>query len=127
MSDDRKDRTLIWVGWIVFATVITVMAIYLVSVGLDKADKVASGAALIVGLLALGAPYLLPPKAPPPREATAVIIKNTGAANAGPGSEVVTGLRASASLLGGGSITVSGTGDATASDGGRAVTGGEFI
>jgi hypothetical protein len=39
---------------------------YLVMVGLDDADKISSAGAFVVALLALVAPYLLPPPSPQP-------------------------------------------------------------
>jgi hypothetical protein len=65
-----RRRLLIWMGRAVFAGIIAGLVIYLVSVGLDKADKIASSVGVVIALLALGAPYLLrtqePPKVPEP-------------------------------------------------------------
>ena len=56
----RGGSRLAWAGRAVFGLVIVGLVTYLVVVGLDKADKIASGISLIVALCALAAPYLLP-------------------------------------------------------------------
>jgi hypothetical protein len=54
--------TSVWTGRVVALAIIAALSIYLISVGLDRADKIASGLGVIVAILALFAPYLLPPK-----------------------------------------------------------------
>lgn len=49
-----------WLGRAAALLIITGVAAYLLSVGLDRADKLASALSLLVGLLALSATYLLP-------------------------------------------------------------------
>jgi hypothetical protein len=49
-----------WGGRIAAMVVVAGLAAYLFSVGLDKADKLASVLALLVAIAALVAPYLLP-------------------------------------------------------------------
>ncbi|WDZ83130.1 hypothetical protein [Micromonospora cathayae] len=49
----------------VFGVIVVALAGYLLVVGLDKADKLASGISAVVALIAMGAPYLLPPPSPP--------------------------------------------------------------
>lgn len=50
----------IWGGRIAAVVVLVGLAAYLFSVGLDKADKLASVLALLVAVVALVTPYLLP-------------------------------------------------------------------
>jgi hypothetical protein len=51
----------IWVGRVIAVVVVACLAAYLFAVGLDKADKLASVLGLLVAVIALVAPYLLPP------------------------------------------------------------------
>ena len=55
-------RTQHWVraGRIGFVAIVAGLVTYLVVVGLEKADKVASSISAVLALIALGAPYLLP-------------------------------------------------------------------
>ncbi|WP_344514078.1 hypothetical protein [Dactylosporangium maewongense] len=66
------------------------MTAYLVIVGLDNADKVASCVGVVVGLLALGAPYLMPAEGEVPM-AEPDHVEDTGTANATGGGQAVTG------------------------------------
>jgi len=50
-----------WTGRAVFVATTAALVIYLCAVGLDRADKLASSVGAVVALVALGAPYLLPP------------------------------------------------------------------
>lgn len=52
---DKVRRFARWAGGIIVTSVVLALAFYLVLVGLDKADKVASVLALFVGLAGLGA------------------------------------------------------------------------
>ncbi|KOX11560.1 hypothetical protein [Streptomyces sp. NRRL B-3648] len=77
-----------------FGVIVVALAVYLVVVGPDKADKLASGISAVVALAALGAPYLLPPPLPgrvsmsdPDR------VEDTGTARATGGGQANTGLR----------------------------------
>jgi hypothetical protein len=56
----RRSRRWIWAARVVFALIVLGLAGYLWRVGLDEADKLASGISSVLALLALGAPYLLP-------------------------------------------------------------------
>jgi len=56
----RRRSGWIWGGRIAAVVVLTGLAVYLASVGLDKADKLASVLSLLVAAAALVAPYLLP-------------------------------------------------------------------
>jgi hypothetical protein len=60
----HRSARLVWIGRAVFAVIVVGLAAYLVAAGLDKADKVASSISMVVALIALGAPYLLPPDSP---------------------------------------------------------------
>jgi hypothetical protein len=60
----RRRPAWIWVGRVLFAVIVAALVTYLVTVGVDKADKLASTIGAVVVLLALGAPYLLPSLAP---------------------------------------------------------------
>jgi hypothetical protein len=66
MSRSRRKRRL--AGLLVGGALLLGLAAYLVTVGLDKADKLSSGIAAVLALAALLAPYLLPVATPePPR------------------------------------------------------------
>ena len=56
----RRRSGWIWGGRIAAVVVLAGLAAYLASVGLDKADKLASVLGLLVAVAALVAPYLLP-------------------------------------------------------------------
>ena len=56
----RRRSGWIWGGRITAVAVLAGLAVYLASVGLDKADKLASVLGLLVAVAALVAPYLLP-------------------------------------------------------------------
>jgi len=56
----RRSSGWIWVGRTVAVVMMAGLAGYLYSVGLDKADKLASALGLLVAVFALVAPYLLP-------------------------------------------------------------------
>ena len=57
----RRHSGWIWGGRITAVVVLAGLSVYLASVGLDKADKLASVLSLLVAMAALIAPYLLPP------------------------------------------------------------------
>lgn len=65
----------IWSGRIIAIVAVVGLAIYLLAVGLDKADKLAGALSLVVAVAALAAPYLLPSGQPssaaPPVQAAA--------------------------------------------------------
>ncbi|WP_341716423.1 hypothetical protein QQG74_20695 [Micromonospora sp. FIMYZ51] len=56
----HRGRRWLWAGRLVCLLLVGGLATYLMSAGLDKADKVASGIGAVVALLALLAPYLIP-------------------------------------------------------------------
>lgn len=57
----RRRSGWIWSGRIAAVMVLAGLGAYLASVGLDKADKLASVLSLLVAVAALAVPYLLPP------------------------------------------------------------------
>ncbi|MDT3442158.1 hypothetical protein [Pseudofrankia sp. BMG5.37] len=73
--------------------IVASLVVYFAVVGLDEADKVASGVGAVVALVALGAPYLLPApggaSVPEPDR-----IEDTGKANATSGGRANTGFQA---------------------------------
>jgi hypothetical protein len=56
----RRSAIWVWVGRSVAAVVVIVLAVRLIAVGLDKADKVASVIGALVGIVGLVASYLFP-------------------------------------------------------------------
>ncbi|MEU8242556.1 hypothetical protein AB0C07_30250 [Actinoplanes missouriensis] len=57
----RRSAVAIWTGRAIFGAIIAALIIYMIASGLDKADKLASTISVLAALLALAAPYLLPP------------------------------------------------------------------
>lgn len=112
----RRGPAWIWVGRVLFAVIVAALVTYLVTVGLDKADKLASTIGAVVALLALGAPYLLPSPAPAPAQPRATHADGSGAVAVGGDSnaEVSTDVRgvtsAAAAPPVGPGATASGTG-----------------
>jgi hypothetical protein len=51
----------VWAGRVVFGVIVVALVVYFAAVGLDQADKVAGAIGAVLALVALGAPYLLPP------------------------------------------------------------------
>ena len=60
----RRRSGWIWGGRIVAVVMVGGLAVYLLMVGLDKADKLASALSLLVAVAALVAPYVLSPGQP---------------------------------------------------------------
>ncbi|SCF03228.1 hypothetical protein GA0074695_2993 [Micromonospora viridifaciens] len=56
----------VWAGRAVAGLAVAGLIVYLVAVGLDRASKIGSAAAVVVAVLGLLAPYLLPPRPQPP-------------------------------------------------------------
>jgi len=56
----RRTVRLVWATRLVFLALTVALPVYLVAVGLDKADKIASTVAAVVALLALTMRYLPP-------------------------------------------------------------------
>ncbi|MEU7758658.1 MULTISPECIES: hypothetical protein [Micromonospora] len=85
----------IWTGRVVFAVIVLALIGYLVAAGLDRADKIASCAALVVAVAALAAPYLLPTSTAqeqPADQHPADQVENSGTAQATDGGQATTGL-----------------------------------
>lgn len=61
MPVPRRSAKWIWAGRIVALCCIAALVAYLGMVGLDKADRLGSAGGFVVALLALVAPYVLPP------------------------------------------------------------------
>ena len=106
----RRSLRWVWAGRAVFGVAVTGLVVYLSVVGIDKADMVASSIGAVLALIALGAPYLLPPAndvpAPAPNR-----VEDSGNARATGGGQANTGLQ---TLDGDRSAQVSRSGDATA-------------
>lgn len=62
----RRTAGWIWTGRVLAALIVAGLAVYLVSVGLEKADKIASMIGALAAVSALLAPYLLRPPEPEP-------------------------------------------------------------
>lgn len=84
----------VWAGRGVFGVIVAALVVYLVVMGLDKADKLASGISVVVALVALGAPYLLPPPSGGTSMVEADRAEGTGAARATGGGQANTGVDA---------------------------------
>ncbi len=87
-----RSRRWLWAGRVVFGVIVVALVVYSAVVGLDKADKVAGSLGAVLALLALGAPYLLPPpggaSTPDPDR-----VDDTGRATATDGGQANTGLQ----------------------------------
>lgn len=82
-----------WAGRVAFGLIVAGLVVYLVVVGLDKADKLASAISVVVALVALAVPFLLPAsgsggesRVEPDR------VEDTGAARATGGGQANTGV-----------------------------------
>ncbi|GAA4607774.1 hypothetical protein BJY16_006502 [Actinoplanes octamycinicus] len=107
-----------WVGRGLFGVIVAGLVVYLVAVGLDQADKLASGIGAVLALVALAAPYLFPPasSASVPDE-----VRDTGAARASAGGHANTGIDAPGDER---AARVTRSGDATADGPGSAANTG---
>jgi hypothetical protein len=86
----------VWVGRVAFGVIVAGLVVYLVVVGLDKADKLASAIGAVAALVALVAPYLLPTPRPggvsrvePDRVQDTGTARGTGMGQANTGVDVV--------------------------------------
>lgn len=87
----HRSRGSLRAGRVVFGVLVMGLIVYLVRVGLDDADKVASSIAAVLALVALGAPYLLPsPTNDSPVDID--LAENTGNADATGGGQANTGV-----------------------------------
>ncbi|MBM0276057.1 hypothetical protein [Micromonospora tarensis] len=71
--------------------IIAALVTYLVKVGLDKADKIASSIGVVLALVALGVPYLLP-RAGGPTMRDLDRVQDTGTATATAGGRATSGV-----------------------------------
>lgn len=107
----------IWAGRALAGLILVAVGGYLVRVGLDTADKLASSISLLVAIAALLAPYLLPaPPSPAPQTGgpsmpDADHVEDSGKAEATSGGQANTGLRTTDRS---GSAQVTRSGDARA-------------
>jgi hypothetical protein len=58
----QRNPRFVWISRIIAISVIVGLAIYLIFVGLNAADKLGSAIGAVVALVALLAPYVLPPR-----------------------------------------------------------------
>src|SRR5262245_27363732 len=87
----RRSPLWIWIGRAVFAAVLAALISYLVAAGLDKADKLGSGISVVIALIALVAPYLLPPRSDSPAPPASPASSPTSVHAAGPSSVAIGG------------------------------------
>lgn len=64
----RRSAGWIWAGRVVAAVIVAGLAVYLVSVGLERADKIASVLGALAAVTALVLPYLVRPRRIEPAE-----------------------------------------------------------
>lgn len=97
----RRSSRWVWSGRVLAGLTLVVVGGYLVRVGLEKADKLASSVGLLVAIAALLAPYLLPaPQSPIVQTVGATMpdadrVEDSGKAEATSGGQANTGLRTS--------------------------------
>lgn len=110
----------VWVGRGVFGATVAGLAVYLVVVGLDEADKLGSSIGGVVAVVALLAPYLLPPARGKEdvvvfddAESGGVVVEDSGDAEATGGGEANTGAEATKDDTG--TVRVTRSGKAVAS------------
>lgn len=90
----HRSQRWVWAGRLAFAVIVAGLTAYLVMVGLDKADKLGSGISVVVALVALAAPYLLPPPSAVAPMVEPDRVDHSGAAHATGGGQANTGLDA---------------------------------
>lgn len=110
MPVPRRTSGWVWAGRIVAVLVLAGLGVYLVRVGLDTADKLASSIGVLVAVAALLAPYLLPPPPGGP-VSDPDRVEDSGAATATAGGRANTGAQTTADA---GPAQVSRSGDARA-------------
>lgn len=90
----RRNRWWLWGSRAVFAVLLAGLVVYLVRVGLEKADKVASGIGAVLALMAFGLPYLLRPSVGDTTMKQPDHVKDSGKATATAGGQANTGVDA---------------------------------
>jgi hypothetical protein len=122
MQVPHRDRRWIWAGRVTGALVLVGLAGYLVHVGLDDADKVASSVSVVIALAALLAPYLLPALQPAREPMPGPDqVEDSGNATATGGGQANTGTQAAGR---GGPTQVRRSGDAVADGSGSVANTG---
>jgi hypothetical protein len=117
----RRTTGRLWAGRVAAGLVLVGLAIYLVSVGLDKADKISSCLSLLLAAGLALAPYLLPTAGEEQRRLEPDHIEGTGTPIAEGGATSVTGAQVTE---GSGLVRVKDTGDAYASGHGSTAVSG---
>lgn len=90
----RRSQWWVWAGRVAFGVIVAGLVVYLVVVGLDKADKLASAISVVVALAALVAPYLFPPASGGVSMVEQDRVEDSGKARATGGGQVNTGVDA---------------------------------
>ena len=120
MPAPQRTRAWVWAGRVTAIVILAGLTGYLVHVGLDTADKLASSIGVVIALAALFAPYLLPaPGGPPMPDPDRV--EDSGAATATAGGQANTGLQATGRT---GPAQVTRSGDARADGSGSVANTG---
>jgi len=89
----RRSCRWVWAGRLAFGVIVAGLVVYLVTVGLERADKLASTISLVVALAAFVAPYLLPaPGVDGVSGAVPDQVVDTGTARATNGGQANTGM-----------------------------------
>lgn len=88
-----RNKKWVWAGRVAFAVIVTGLVAYLVVVGLEKADKLASAISAVAAIAALAAPYLLPGSGSGgPSRVEPDRVEDSGAARATGGGRANTGV-----------------------------------
>ena len=93
MASLRREKRWVWTGWAVAGLITVALAVYLIVVGWDTANKVITVLLLLVAIATLVAPYLLPvanPGAAPVLEP--IEVEKSGKATASDGGRANTGI-----------------------------------
>jgi hypothetical protein len=117
----RRTRGRLWAGRVAAGLVLVGLAVYLLSVGLDKADKISSCLSLLLATGLALAPYLLPAAGEEQRRPEPDRVEGTGTPVAEGGATAVTGAQVTE---GSGAVQVKDTGDAHASGHGSTAVSG---
>jgi hypothetical protein len=117
----RRTTGRLWVGRVAAGLVLLGLAAYLVSVGLDKADKISSCLSLLLAAGLALAPYLLPAAGEEQGRSEPDHVEGTGTPVAEGGATAVTGAQVTE---GSGPVRVKDTGDAHASGPGSTAVSG---
>lgn len=112
-----RNKKWVWAGRVAFAVIVTGLVVYLVVVGLEKADKLASAISAVAALAALAAPYLLPAsgsggvsRVEPDRVEDSGAARATGGGRANAGVDIEEGADRPAQVIRSGDATADGPG-----------------